>query len=87
MAPVPHDITDDPALLKQLLAQLLADRKVDKGYVVDLGEQIKLLGRLIDKWRNSTKPQGCCGQCADLQPGQDCEGQRPRALYVTTPRD
>lgn len=40
---MPEDLPDDPVLLKQLLAQLLTERTVDKGQIVDLKEQIKLL--------------------------------------------
>ncbi|KPX13631.1 ISPsy5, transposase, partial [Pseudomonas syringae pv. delphinii] len=40
---MPEDLPDDPVLLKQLLAQLLSERTVDKGHIVDLKEQIKLL--------------------------------------------
>lgn len=42
MIPVPDDLPDDPVALKQLLAQLLAERTVDKDHIVDLKEQIKL---------------------------------------------
>ena len=40
---MPEDLPDDPVLLKQMLAQLLLERTVDKGQIVDLKEQIKLL--------------------------------------------
>ncbi|KPX26943.1 ISPsy5, transposase, partial [Pseudomonas syringae pv. delphinii] len=40
---MPEDLPDDPVLLKQLLAQLLIERTADKGHIVDLKEQIKLL--------------------------------------------
>lgn len=43
MISVPDDLPDDPAALKQLLAKLLAERTVDKGQIVDLKEQVKLL--------------------------------------------
>ncbi len=42
MIPVPDDLPDAPVALKQLLAQLLAERTVDKDHIVDLKEQIKL---------------------------------------------
>lgn len=40
---MPEDLPDDPVLLKQMLAQLLMERTVDKGQIVDLKEQVKLL--------------------------------------------
>lgn len=40
---MPEDFPDDPVLLKQMLAQLLMERTVDKGQIVDLKEQVKLL--------------------------------------------
>jgi hypothetical protein len=43
MISMPDDLSDDPVLLKQLLAQLLIERTVDKGQIVDLKEQIELL--------------------------------------------
>jgi len=43
MISMPEDLPDDPVLLKQLLAQLLIERTADKGHIVDLKEQIKLL--------------------------------------------
>ncbi|MDF0729317.1 IS66 family transposase, partial [Pseudomonas entomophila] len=43
MISMPEDLPDDPVLLKQMLAQLLMERTVDKGQIVDLQEQIKLL--------------------------------------------
>lgn len=43
MISMPEDLPDDPVLLKQMLAQLLLERTVDKGQIVDLKEQIKLL--------------------------------------------
>ena len=55
MIPVPDDLPDDPAALKQLLAQLLAERTVDKGHIVDLKEQIKLLrDRLFNRKSEQT---------------------------------
>lgn len=36
MISVPDNLPDDPAALKLLLAQLLAERTVDKGQIVDL---------------------------------------------------
>ncbi|WP_229614675.1 hypothetical protein, partial [Pseudomonas syringae] len=43
MISMPEDLPDDPVLLKQLLAQLMIERTADKGHIVDLKEQIKLL--------------------------------------------
>ncbi len=43
MISMPEDLPDDPVLLKQMLAQLLMERTVDKGQIVDLKEQVKLL--------------------------------------------
>ncbi len=43
MISMPDDLPDDPVLLKQLLAQLLIERTADKGHIVDLKEQTKLL--------------------------------------------
>ncbi|POD59611.1 IS66 family transposase [Pseudomonas syringae group genomosp. 3] len=43
MISMPEDLPDDPILLKQLLAQLMIERTADKGHIVDLKEQIKLL--------------------------------------------
>lgn len=40
---MPEDLPDDPVLLKQMLTQLLMERTVDKGQIVDLKEQVKLL--------------------------------------------
>jgi len=40
---MPDSLPDDPVLLKQMLAQMLSERQVDKGQIVDLKEQIKLL--------------------------------------------
>ncbi len=55
MIPAPNDLPDDPAVLKQLLAQLLAERTVDKGHIVDLKEQIKLLrDRLFNRKSEQT---------------------------------
>ena len=67
---MPDDLPDDPLLLKQLLAQLLTERTVDKGHIVDLTEQVKLLrdrlfGRKSEQtaepirrsWRCSTSPK------------------------------
>ncbi len=55
MIPAPDDLPDDPAVLKQLLAQLLAERTVDKDHIVDLKEQIKLLrDRLFNRKSEQT---------------------------------
>jgi len=43
MISMPEDLPDDPVLLKQLLAQMLNEREVDKEHISDLKEQIKLL--------------------------------------------
>jgi len=40
---MPDNLPDDPVLLKQMLVQMLGERQVDKGQIVDLKEQIKLL--------------------------------------------
>jgi hypothetical protein len=40
---MPDNLPDDPVLLKQMLVQMLGERQVDKGHIVDLKEQIKLL--------------------------------------------
>ena len=40
---MPDSLPDDPVLLKQMLVQMLGERQVDKGQIVDLKEQIKLL--------------------------------------------
>lgn len=51
----PDNLPDDPSVLKQLLAQLLAERTVDKGHIVDLQEQIKLLrARLFSRKSEQT---------------------------------
>jgi len=55
MISVPDDLPDDPTVLKQLLAQLLAERTVDKDHIVDLKEQIKLLrDRLFNRKSEQT---------------------------------
>lgn len=55
MISVPDNLPDDPAALKQLLAQLLAERTVDKGQIVDLKEQVKLLrDRLFNRKSEQT---------------------------------
>ncbi len=55
MISVPDDLPDEPAALKQMLAQLLAERTVDKGQIVDLQEQIKLLrDRLFNRKSEQT---------------------------------
>ncbi|WP_249414344.1 MULTISPECIES: transposase [Pseudomonas] len=55
MIPAPDDLPDDPAVLRQLLAQLLAERTVDKGHIVDLKERIKLLrDRLFNRKSEQT---------------------------------
>lgn len=43
MISMPENLPDEPVLLKQMLAQLLKERTVDKGQIVDLKEQVKLL--------------------------------------------
>jgi len=51
----PDNLPDDPSVLKQPLAQLLAERTVDKGHIVDLQEQIKLLRtRLLSRKSEQT---------------------------------
>ena len=40
---MPENLPDDPLLLKQLLVQMLGERQADKGQIVDLKEQVKLL--------------------------------------------
>ena len=40
---MPEMLPDDPVLLKQMLVQMLSERQLDKGQIVDLKEQIKLL--------------------------------------------
>ncbi|MFG0925548.1 IS66 family transposase, partial [Pseudomonas sp. CJQ_8] len=55
MISVPDNLPDDPAALKLLLAQLLAERTVDKGQIVDLKEQVKLLrDRLFNRKSEQT---------------------------------
>lgn len=55
MISVPDNPPDDPAALKQLLAQLLAERTVDKDQIVDLKEQVKLLrDRLFNRKSEQT---------------------------------
>ncbi|MDB5983712.1 MAG: transposase [Pseudomonas sp.] len=39
----PDNLPDDPLLLKQMLLQMFGERQVDKGQIVDLKEQVKLL--------------------------------------------
>ncbi len=43
MNSMPEILPDDSVLLKQMLVQMLSERQVDKGKIVDLKEQIKLL--------------------------------------------
>jgi transposase len=40
---MPENLLDDPLLLKQMLLQMFGERQVDKGQIVDLKEQVKLL--------------------------------------------
>ncbi len=40
---MPDNLPDDPLLLMQMIVQMLSERQVDKGQIVDLKEQIKLL--------------------------------------------
>ena len=40
---MPENLPDDPLLLKQMLLQMFGERQVDKGQIVDLKVQIKLL--------------------------------------------
>jgi hypothetical protein len=48
---MPDNLPDDPPLLKQMLGE----RQVDKGQIVDLKEQIKLLrDRLLDRKSEQT---------------------------------
>lgn len=65
MISVPDNLPDDPAALKLLLAQLLAERTVDKGQIVDLKEQVKLLrdrlfNRKSEQTVESTRPNWRC---------------------------
>lgn len=43
MIPLPKDLSDDPALLKQLLEQMLLERETSKGRIVHLEEENALL--------------------------------------------
>ena len=43
MISMPDNLPDDPVLLKQMLVQMFGERQVDKGQIVDLKEQVKLL--------------------------------------------
>ena len=55
MISVPDNLPDDPVALKLLLAQLLAERTVDKGQIVDPKEQVKLLrDRLFNRKSEQT---------------------------------
>ncbi len=55
MISVPDNLPDDPAALKLLLAQLLVERTVDKGQIVDLKGQVKLLrDRLFNRKSEQT---------------------------------
>ena len=40
---MPKDLPDDPALLKQLLEQMLLERETNKGRIVHLEEENALL--------------------------------------------
>ena len=62
MISMPKDLPDDPVLLKQMLAQLLSEREADKGQIVDLKEQVKLLrdrlfGRKSEQTTDAQTPQ------------------------------
>ena len=53
---------DDPVLLKQMLVQMLSERQLYKGQIVDLKEQVKLLrdrlfGRKSEQTVESDTPQ------------------------------
>lgn len=59
---MPEMLPDDPVLLKQMLVQMLSERQLDKGQIVDLKEQIKLLrdrlfGRKSEQTLEADTPQ------------------------------
>jgi hypothetical protein len=43
MVSMPDNLPDDPVMHKQMLVHMFGERQVDKGQIVDLKEQIKLL--------------------------------------------
>ncbi|MHC8298166.1 transposase domain-containing protein [Pseudomonas sp. ZS1P83] len=59
---MPEMLPDDAVLLKQMLVQMLSERQLDKGQIVDLKEQIKLLrdrlfGRKSEQTVETDTPQ------------------------------
>ncbi|WP_177342664.1 hypothetical protein [Pseudomonas sp. JY-Q] len=50
---MPEDLPDDPVLLKQMLAQLLMERTVDKGQIVDLKGNLRTSLQLCENPRNT----------------------------------
>ncbi|MFJ4133619.1 IS66 family transposase [Pseudomonas cyclaminis] len=62
MIPMPKDLPDDPALLKQLLEQMLLERETSKGRIVHLEEENALLrqrlfGRESEQTADPATPQ------------------------------
>lgn len=62
MISVPKDLPDDPAILKQLLEQMLLERKTSKGRIVHLEEEnallrLRLFGRKSEQTADSVTPQ------------------------------
>ena len=59
---MPKDLPDDPALLKQLLEQMLLERETNKGRIVHLEEENaplrqRLFGRKSEQTSDSATPQ------------------------------
>ena len=59
---MPEILPDDPVLLKQMLEQMLSERQLYKGQIVDLKEQVKLLrdrlfGRKSEQTVETDTPQ------------------------------
>ncbi len=62
MIPLPKDLPNEPALLKQLLEQMLLERETSKGRIVHLEEENALLrqrlfGRKSEQTADSATPQ------------------------------
>lgn len=50
---MPENLPDDPVLLKQMLVQMLSERQLDKGQIVDLKEQIKCKRPINHTWQKN----------------------------------
>ncbi len=73
---MPDELPDDPVLLKQMLVQMLSERQVDKGQIIDLKEQITLLRQRLFGRKSE--------QTVDPQTPQLALFNEPESLVVPT---